>query len=138
MKTIRQSTPALRVVLGAVAALALLTAVTAAAAASGPITSEQFAPDWQTHARPLFRQGQGVEPGKISWYVPETLPRGIYVLVNRTKEKTELIDGYHFEVTGDPSRKIYMLVEAGYGDVEAIPAADVPSLKLRHEVVPIQ
>jgi hypothetical protein len=126
----------MRVVLGTLAAVALLTAATAAAS-STPITSEQFAPDWQSHARPLIRLGVAPSPSQTSWFVPATLPRGRYLLVNRTGGKAEVIDGYQFEVTNDSARNIYMLLQAGYGDVEAIPVADVPVVKARREIVPM-
>jgi hypothetical protein len=119
-----------RLLLGTLAALVLLAAASAVAA-SVPITSEQFAPGWQAHSRPLFNLGPAAGSGQTSWYVPGTLPRGTYVLVDRDGDRAELIDGHQFTVGGDGARKIYMLLFPGYNNVEALPVADVPALKVR-------
>jgi hypothetical protein len=114
-------------VLGALVALALL-AATSAAAASTPVTGDQFAPGWQAHAKPLIHVGMSRVPGRDKWYVPAILPRGEYVLVKREGDKAEVINGYRFTVTTGNSNQ-YMYLVPGYGDVEAVPVADVLSLK---------
>jgi hypothetical protein len=119
-------------VLGTLAALALLAATSAAAAAT-PVTSDAFAPGWQAHAKPLIHLGMSRLPGRDKWYVPAILPRGEYVLVKRTGDKAEVIDGYRFTVSTGNSNQ-YMFLTPGYGDVEAVPVADVPSLKPGHRI----
>ena len=114
-------------VLGTLAALALL-AATSAAAASTPLTSEQFAPGWQAHAKPLIHMGMSRLVDKDKWYVPAILPRGEYVLVKREGDKAEVIDGYRFTVKAGNSDQ-YMYLTPGYGEVEAVPIADIPTLK---------
>ena len=105
-------------------------ALVAAVAASAPITSEQFAPGWQSHAKPLYNMGFSTLSNRDKWYVPGTLARGDYVLVRRTGDKAEVIEGYRFTVTGGIADQ-YVFLTPGLGDVEAIPAADVPSLRQR-------
>ena len=114
-----------RLVLGTLAVLALLAAMSAAAA-STPITSDQFAPGWQDHARPLYNMGMTRIVDRDKWYVPAILPRGEYVLVQRTGDKAELIDGYRFTVKGG-NADLYMYVTPGYSNVEALPVADLPA-----------
>ncbi len=116
-----------RLVLGTLAALALLAAMSAAAA-STPLSSDQFAPGWQDHARPLYNVGKAQVVDRDKWYVPAILPRGEYVLVQRTGDKAELIDGYRFTVKGG-NADTYLYLTPGYGNVEALPVADVPQLK---------
>jgi len=118
---------ATRVLLLSVAALALLAAMSAAAA-SEPITSDQFAPGWQKDARPLINMGFSRRGDRDRYYVPQILPRGDYVLIKRNGDKAELIDGYRFQVTSNNARQ-YLFVPPGYGDVEAVPIEDVPGLK---------
>jgi hypothetical protein len=62
------------------------------------------------------------------WYVPAILPRGDYVLIKRTGDTAELIDGNRFSVTSDNAKQ-YLFIEPGSGDVQALPVADVPVLK---------
>jgi hypothetical protein len=119
-----------RLVLGTLAALALLAAASAVAAASAPITSDQFAPGWQAHARPLYNVGVTRVLARDKWRVPDILPRGEYVLVQRTGDKAEVIDGYRFTVRGGFADQ-YLLLEPGHGDVQALPMADVPTLRAR-------
>ena len=116
-----------RIVLGTLTALVLLAAMSAVAA-SAPVTSEQFAPGWQEHARPLIYMGNTHRIDRAKWYVPGILPRGEYVLVRRTGDKAELIDGYRFTVKGGIEKQ-YLYLMPGYGDVQALPIADVPALK---------
>jgi hypothetical protein len=116
-----------RLLLGALTAVVLLVAMSAVAA-STPVTSDQFAPGWQDHARPLFNMGKAHVNDRDKWYVPANLPRGEYVLVKRTGDKAEVIDGQRFTVKGG-NADIYMLLFPGYGDVEALPIADVPALR---------
>ena len=116
-----------RLVLGTLAVLALLAAMSAAAA-STPLSSDQFAPGWQDHARPLYNVGKAQVVDRDKWYVPAILPRGEYVLVQRTGDKAEVIDGYRFTVKGG-NADTYLYLTPGYGNVEALPVADVPQLK---------
>ena len=116
-----------RLVLGTLAALVLLAAMSAVAA-SAPITSDQFAPGWQARARPLINMGIAHVVDKNKWYVPGLLPRGEYVLVQRDGDKAEVIDGYRFTVKGNVADQ-YIFVNPGYGNIEALPVADVPALK---------
>src|ERR1700712_2903182 len=115
-----------RIVFGAVAAIALLAATSAVASASEPITSEQFAPGWQGHAKSLINMGVAPRLYRTKWYVPALLPRGEYVLVQRTGDKAELIDGYRFKVHAGGVENQYLFLTPGYGDVQALPVADVP------------
>ena len=116
-----------RIVLGTLAALILLAAMSAVAA-STPVTSDQFAPGWQQHARPLINMGFAHRVDKDRWYVPAILPRGEYVLVRRNGDQAELIDGVRFTVRGNIEKQ-YLFLAPGAGDVEAIPVEDVPSLR---------
>jgi hypothetical protein len=127
MKHFHATPHATRLVLGTLAALALFAAASAAAA-STPVTSEQFSPGWQAHARPLFNMGPAQLPGRDKYYVPALLPRGEYVLVNRTGDKAELIDGYRFTVKGGNVDQ-YLFLTSGNSNVQALPIADVPTLK---------
>ena len=127
MKSLHVTYHATFLVLGTLAALALL-AATSAAAASTPRTSDQFTPGWQAHAKPLIRMGMSRIIGRDKWYVPAILPRGEYVLVKREGDKAEVIEGYRFTVKPGNS-DLYMYLTPGYGEVEAVPIADIPTLK---------
>lgn len=116
-----------RLVLGTLTALILLAAMSAVAA-SAPITSDQFAPGWQAHARPLINMGNTHVVDRDKWYVPAILPRGEYVLVRRNGDQAEVIDGYRFTVKGNIERQ-YLYLMPGSGNVEALPIEDVPALK---------
>jgi hypothetical protein len=111
-----------------------LAAAAAAFAASGPITSDQFAPDWQQQARSLINRGPlpGTpldRVGSNTWYVPSNLPRGHYFVIERHDNgSAELIDGYVFDVTSDPVRDIHLVLPLRYSDVLAIPAELVPGV----------
>jgi len=115
-----------RVLLAALAAMALLVAMSAAAA-SEPVTSEQFAPGWQAHARPLYRVGMQHMTGRDKYYVPSILPRGDYVLIKRIGDKAVLLD-YRFSVTSENAEQYLFLDPVLGGDIEAVPVRDVPSL----------
>ena len=128
MKNLHALPHATRIVFGALAAIALLAATSAAASASEPIASEQFAPGWQDHARSLINMGVVPMMDRTKWYVPDILPRGEYVLVQRTGDKAEVIDGYRFKVRTGTTGKTYLFLTPGYGDVQALPVADVPAL----------
>ncbi|HEY9024408.1 MAG TPA: hypothetical protein VIP05_08915 [Burkholderiaceae bacterium] len=118
---------ATRVLLASLAAMALLVAMSAAAAAE-PLTSDQFAPGWQADAHPLYRVGMQPQTGRDKYYVPAILPRGDYVLIKRNGDKAELID-YRFTVRSDNAKQ-YIFVDPGMGgSVEAVPIRDVPALK---------
>ena len=129
MKSLHATPHGARLVLGTLAALALL-AATSAAASSTPITSDQFAPGWQAHARPLIRMGMTRVVDRDKWYVPGILPRGEYVLIRRTGDKAELIDGNRFKVTSANVDQ-YLYLTPGQGDVQALPIEDVPTLKAK-------
>ena len=126
MKNLHATPHATRLVLGTLAALALL-AASSAAAASTPVTSDQFAPGWQAHAQSLIPMGPTRVVDRDKWRVPNNLPRGDYVLVKRTGDKAELI-GYRFSVTSANADQ-YLYVSPGQGDVQALPVEDVPALK---------
>jgi hypothetical protein len=128
MKSLHALPHATRIVFGALAAVVLLAATSAAAFASEPITSEHFAPGWQDHARSLINMGVAIRVDRTKWYVPDMLPRGEYVLVQRTGDKAEVIDGYRFKVRAGATEKTYLFLTPGYGDVQALPVADVPAL----------
>ena len=115
-----------RVLLATLAAVALLVAMSAAAA-SEPVTSDRFAPGWQHDARPLFKVGIQRGTGRDKWYVPAILPRGDYVLIKRVgDDKAELVD-YRFSVTSDTAKQ-YVFLEPGVtGDIQAMPVRDLPS-----------
>jgi hypothetical protein len=129
MKSLHATPHGARLVLGTLAALALL-AATSAAASSTPITSDQFAPGWQAHARPLIRMGMTRVVDRDKWYVPGILPRGEYVVIRRTGDKAELIDGNRFKVTSANIDQ-YLYLTPGQGDVQALPIEDVPTLKAK-------
>ena len=117
-----------RLVLGTLAAVALLAAMSAVAA-STPITSDQFAPGWQDRAKPLINMGPARIPAdRTKWFVPGLLPRGEYVLVQRDGDQARVIDGYRLTVKGGVADQ-YMYLMPGYGNVEALPVADVPALQ---------
>jgi hypothetical protein len=127
MKNAHAASHSTRLVLGALAAVALLAAASAVAA-SEPITSAQFAPGWQGHAQSLINVGPIPSAGRTKWLVPGILRNGEYVVVERKGDKAELIDGgYRFKVRTD-SDKLYLLLPPGHGDVQALPVADVPTL----------
>ena len=118
----------------AFAATALAGAVAMAAA---PVTSDQFAPGWQDHARALINRGAAPRDlSKTSWMVPSVLAPGRYILVNRRGDRAEVIDGYDLTVKpGQASQQINIIVPQGYGDVQAVPASDVPSLAGRSQPI---
>jgi hypothetical protein len=128
MKSLHALHHTTRIVFGALAAIVLLAATSAAASASEPLTSEQFAPGWQDHARSLVNMGVVPSVDRARWYVPAILPRGEYVLVQRTGDKAEVIDGYRFKVRAGAAEKVYLFLTPGYGDVQALPVADIPAL----------
>lgn len=129
MKSLHLSTHAARIALGTLAAVALL-AATSAAASSTAVTSDQFAPGWQEHAKPLINMGMTREVDRTKWYVPAILPRGDYVLVQRDGDRAEVIDGQRFTVKGG-NTDVYMYVMPGYSNVEALPVADLPPPKAK-------
>ncbi len=127
MVSLHATPHAARLVLGTLAALVLLAAMSAVAADT-PITSDQFAPGWQDRAKPLINMGNARLVDKTKWFVPGLLPRGEYVLVQRDGNKAEVIQGYRFTVKGNIADQ-YIFVSPGYGNIEALPVADVPPLK---------
>ena len=125
MKSLYATPHVARLVLGTLAVLALLAAMSAAAA-STPITSDQFAPGWQAHARPLIPLGPTRTADRDKYRVPGILPRGDYVVVRRTGDKAELL-GYRFTVTSGNVDQ-FLFLWPGQGEVQALPVADVPAL----------
>lgn len=115
-----------RVLLAALAAMALLVAMSAAAAAE-PVTSEQFSPGWQADARPLYRVGIQHMTGRDKYYVPAILPRGDYVVIKRIGDKAVVVD-YRFSVTSENAEQYLFLDPVYGGNLEAVPLRDVPSL----------
>jgi len=130
MKSLHATPHTARLVVGTLAAVILLGAVSAVAA-SAPVTSEQFAPGWQSHAHALINMGPMRGADRNKWYVPGILPRGDYVLIKRTGDTAELIDGNRFSVTSSNARQ-YLFVTPGLGNVQALPVEDVPALKQGH------
>jgi hypothetical protein len=116
-------------------AAASLACAALALASPGPITSDQFAPGWEEHARSLVNTGPvpGTPIDRIgmnTWYVPSNLPRGHYLVVQRKDDGTaELIDGYQFDVTSDPVRDIHLFLPLRYSHAQAIPSEFVPGVK---------
>jgi hypothetical protein len=103
--------------------------------AAEPITSDAFAPGWQQHTKSLISSGQKADmlAQRVvgnTWTVPDNLPRGHYVVVERHRDGTaELIDGFQFEITGAVRRDLYMSIPYRYVDVQALPAEYVPAMK---------
>ena len=126
MKCLHAFPHATRLVFGAFAIVALLAAASSVAAAE-PITSDQFAPGWQEHAKPLFYQGMSLSAGRDKYQMPGILPPGEYVLVARKGDKTQLVNGQRITVRPGNEKQIIFL-DAGIGDVLAVPVADVPTL----------
>ncbi len=120
-----------RVLLGTLAAVVLLTAATACAAPTPPVTSDQFLPGWQAHAKPLFNMGPSRDPVRNRWYVSPMLPAGQYLVVQREGAAAKVVDGYRFEVQPGAIADIYLFIESGYHDLEAVPVADVPEVQKR-------
>ncbi len=125
MQSRLQTLHATRLVFGVFAAVALLVAMSAVAAAE-PITSDQFAPGWQAHAKPMFYGGVTRDGGRDKLLVPGMLSTGEYVLIRRDGDKAELL-GPRVTV-GPGNEKQYVFVDSGH-NVEILPIADVPSLK---------
>jgi len=118
---------ATRVLLASVFAVALLAAMSAAAAAE-PVASDQLVPGWQSDARPLYKVDIQRSTGRDKWYVPANLARGDYVLIRRTGDKAEVI-GHRFTVDAGFVDQ-YIFLEPGEGtDVEAVPVRDVRATK---------
>ena len=127
MNSLNAHPHATRFLIATLALIALLAAVSAAAA-SEPVTSDQFTAGWQSHARPLINMGFSRVGDRAKYYVPAILPRGDYVLITRSGDKAEVIEGYRFTVrSGNVDQYIYLT--PGYTDVQAVPIDDVPTLK---------
>jgi len=117
-----------RLVFGAFAVVVLLAAASAVAAAE-PVTSDQFAPGWQAHARPLFNLGPSMHmAGRDRYEMPGILASGDYVLVQRKGDKVTLVNTGIVTVHGGNERQ-YVFLDVGSAEVEALPVADVPTLK---------
>ena len=123
-----------RLLFGAFAVVALLAAASAVAAFE-PIDSDQFAPGWQAHAKPLFYQGPARSAGRDKYEMPRILPVGEYVLVSRKGDKAHLIDGQRITVHSGNVRQ-FVFLDAGAGDVQALPVADVPTLDVKRPAAP--
>ena len=127
MNSLNAHPHATRFLIGTLALIALLAAMSAAAAAE-PVTSDQFTPGWQSHARPLINMGFSRLGDRNKYYVPAMLPRGDYVVIARSGDKAEVVDGYRFTVrSGNADQYIYLT--PGYTDVQAVPIDDIPALK---------
>ncbi len=127
MNSLHAPIHATRLVFGALALIALLMA--ASAVAAEPADSDHFAPGWQAHAKPLFNLGPAPRvPGRTRYEVPGSLPHGDYVVVQRKGDKATLLDTAVVTVSGGIEHH-YIFLEAGLGDVEALPVSDVPSSK---------
>ena len=128
MNTLHAPIHTMRLVVGALAVVVLLAAASAVAA-SEPVTSDQFAPGWQAHAKPLFNLGPAMRtPGRDRYEMPGILTSGDYVLVQRKGDKAQLINSNVITVHGG-NEKQYIFLDAGIGQVEALPVSDVPTLK---------
>ena len=128
MNNLHTPSHATRLVFGAFAAVALLAAASAVAA-SEPVTSDQFAPGWQAHAKPLFNLGPSMHmAGRDRYEMPGILASGDYVLVQRKGDKATLVNTGIVTVHGG-NEKQYVFLDGGMGQVEALPVADVPTLK---------
>lgn len=134
MKSVLAFPHATRLVFGAFAIVALLAAASAVAAAE-PITSDQFAPGWQAHAKPLFYQGMAAAAGRDKYEMPGILPTGEYVLVARKGDKTQLVDRQRITVRSGFERQ-FVFLDPGLGEVLAVPVADVPTLDARRPAAP--
>ena len=127
---------ATRFLIVSLAVIALLAAMSAAAA-SEPLTSEQFAPGWQSHAHPLINMGFSRFGDRNRYYVPAILPRGDYVVVARSGDKAEVVDGARFKVrSGNADQYIYL--SPGYTDVQAVLVDDIPALKATPVAAPLR
>ena len=127
MNSLNAHPHATRFLIGTLALIALLAAMSAAAAAE-PVTSDQFTPGWQSHARPLINMGFSRFGDRDKYYVPALLPRGDYVLVSRSGDKVEVIDGYRVTVRSGNADQ-YIFLRPGYTDVQAVPIDDIPAFK---------
>lgn len=126
MKNLHALSHATRLLFGAFAVGALLIAASAVAAVE-PIGSDQFAPGWQAHARPMFFHGFTASGGRDRYEVPGILPAGEYVLVSRKGDKAQVIGGQRITVPGGNVRQ-FVFLDSGLGDVQILPVADVPTL----------
>lgn len=117
----------LHLLLGTLAAIALLVASTAVAAAE-PAAGTALAPGWESHATSLIPLGPTHGSTRNKWRVPGNTPRGRYVLVDRAADgSATLIPGLRFTVGSDANREIHLLVPAQYTNVQAVLASDVPA-----------
>jgi hypothetical protein len=110
---------------GATAALVVLAGL--AGCASGPrddglSANPPLLPGWQENARPLFHGGPGVSPGTLAWLVPQTLPRGHYVVIQRDGNRARIVDGQRFEIDGAIFKEIRLMLPMGVHNVEALDA----------------
>jgi len=96
-------------------------------AAAEPISSDQFAPGWQTHAKSLFYQGPTRSAGRDKYEMPGILPVGEYVLVSRKGDKAHLIDGQRITVRSGNERQ-FVFLDAGAGDVQALGYLTTPDM----------
>ena len=101
---------------------ALLQAVAGCAVPEPSATAprDTLEPGWQAHSRPLTLHGPGIAIGTTAWTVPTLLPRGHYRVIRRSGDTAEVIDGYRFELDGNPAREVRLLLPSMYVGVEAI------------------
>jgi hypothetical protein len=108
---------------GATAALVLFAALAGCASTArddGLSANPPLLPGWQENARPLFYGGPGVSPGTQAWLVPQTLPRGTYVVIQRDGSRARIVDGQRFEVDGSIFKEIRLMLPMGENNVEAL------------------
>ena len=123
---------AARIAGASIVAATCLVAAPAAVAAADPIGSDKFASGWQSESHAMINRGVTRAPGRAPmtvWYVPANLPRGHYLVINRSGDKAELINGYSFDIDSDSYRDIHVVLPLGYGYVEALPERFVPEVK---------
>ena len=88
MNSLHATPHATRLVLGTLAALALLAATSAVAASARPSPATSSRPAGRRTRKPLINMGiSAASSDRDKWYVPAILPRGDYVLVQRKGDK---------------------------------------------------
>jgi hypothetical protein len=86
----------------------------------------------------MINMGPAPQLDKTKWRVPAILPAGRYVVVRRTGDTAEVIDGYQFEVKQGQIGDIYLFLRPGESDVEAVRLEDVPAVQKRLGVSSMQ
>ncbi|QNM97050.1 hypothetical protein [Chitinimonas koreensis] len=109
-----------RLLRGVLGASLLLGLGACASRPDAPRPAENLTLGWQEHTRPLFSRGPSADAGRTAWWVPATLPRGSYRLIERDGDKATLIDDYRFEIDGSVSKEITLLLPSRHNNVEAV------------------